>query len=107
MMSEIAKRIADEAQHAEDAEESGVVLRELTKVKVTRGHSRTRTLQVRLNDDELAQLDAIAAGRGLPTSTVARSILLAAIRPAGDISAALAQLERDIATLRGRLATSA
>ncbi|MCF8588396.1 hypothetical protein [Gordonia liuliyuniae] len=45
-------------------------------VKVTRGHGRARTLQVRLNDDEMDAIEAIAAERELPVSTVARDILL-------------------------------
>lgn len=48
-------------------------------VKVSRGHGRTRTLQVRLNDDELAALEQRADARGLPASTLARALLLEAM----------------------------
>ena len=47
-----------------------------TDVRVTRGHDRARTLQIRLNEDELAELMALAEDRGLPVSTVACQLLL-------------------------------
>lgn len=50
--------------------------------KVTRGHGRSKTLQVRLNPDELEELDRQAANRGLPTSTLAREAILRLVRPA-------------------------
>jgi hypothetical protein len=43
---------------------------------VTRGHGRSRTLQIRLNPEELEELERVAASRGLPTSTVAREAIL-------------------------------
>lgn len=43
---------------------------------IVRGHKRTRTLQVRLNDDEFAALEAAAERIGIPTSTFARDLLL-------------------------------
>jgi len=43
---------------------------------ITRGHSRARTLQVRLNDDELAALAMLAAAGGIPVSALARHLLL-------------------------------
>ena len=46
-----------------------------TDVKVTRGHHRAKTLQIRLNEEELRELVALAADRGLPVSTVARQLL--------------------------------
>ena len=49
---------------------------------VTRGHGRSKTLQVRLNPEELEELERIAASRGLPTSTVAREAILRLISPA-------------------------
>ncbi|ASR85875.1 antitoxin [Mycobacterium phage Paola] len=59
---------------------------DLTDVKITRGGPRTRVLQIRLNDDELAELERQADDRDLPASTVAREILLRALfpRPAAD-----------------------
>lgn len=76
MRKDIAQVLKAEAQAAEAAEEIGGQLRDLSEVKVTRGHSRGRVLQIRLNDDELAQLEELAAERELPTSTVARALLL-------------------------------
>lgn len=59
---------------------------------VTRGHARSKTLQVRLNPDELEELERVAASRGLPTSTVAREAILHLIRPALARSAAARRL---------------
>jgi hypothetical protein len=48
---------------------------------VTRGKSRSKTLQVRLNPDEFQELESLADSRGLPTSTVAREAILRLVRP--------------------------
>ena len=71
-----------------------------TDVKVTRGHSRAKTLQIRLNEDELAELTALAEDRGLPVSTIARQLLLQSLAPADDLKTALDRLERDVVALR-------
>jgi hypothetical protein len=71
-----------------------------TEVKVTRGHDRTKTLQIRPNDDELGELTALAGERGLPVSTVARQLLLQSLAPADDLESALDKLERDISAVR-------
>jgi len=76
MTKDIAKVLAAESQAAEEAEERGEQLRGLSEVRVTRGHSRSRVLQIRLNSDELERLEILAEERGLPTSTVARALLL-------------------------------
>ncbi|HZJ06054.1 MAG TPA: hypothetical protein VFD59_11370 [Nocardioidaceae bacterium] len=68
-------------------------------VKVTRGHDRANTLQIRLQEDELGELVALAADRGLPVSTVARQ-LLQSLAPADDLKSALDRLERDVSTVR-------
>ncbi len=44
--------------------------------RVTRGHGRTRTLQVRLTDAEYEELEREADAAGLPVSTLARQKLL-------------------------------
>jgi hypothetical protein len=49
--------------------------------KVTRGRGRSKTLQIRLNPEELEELERIAESRGLPVSTVAREALLNLVRP--------------------------
>lgn len=90
MSKDIAQLLADEAAAVEEAEEQGEQLRALSQVRVTRGHSRSRVLQVRLNEDELAMLEKFADARGLPISTVARSLLLGTMaRGAVDVSAAM------------------
>ena len=71
-----------------------------TDVKVTRGHDRAKTLQIRLNEDELRELVALAADRGLPVSTVARQLLLQSLAPADDLKSALDRLERDVSAVR-------
>lgn len=69
-------------------------------VKVTRGHPRARNLQVRFRDDEFEELAAYAEQRGLPVSTLVRSLVLQAIAPAGDLKTALDKLETDLAAVR-------
>ena len=76
MTKDIDEVLAAESQAVEEAEERGEQYRDLSEVRVTRGHSRSRTLQVRLNDEEMERLGEIAEARGLPTSTVARAMLL-------------------------------
>ncbi|ODR03271.1 hypothetical protein BHQ15_17865 [Mycolicibacillus koreensis] len=48
---------------------------------VTRGNGRSKVLQIRLNPDELEELERVAASRGLPPSTLAREAILRFIRP--------------------------
>ena len=47
-------------------------------VKVSRGHGRSRTLQVRLNEDEFAALEQRAEARGVPAFSLTRALLLEA-----------------------------
>ena len=68
---------------------------------ITRGHSRAKTLQVRLNDDELAALAALAAARGIPVSTLARDLLL------GQLGAVDTSTKALIARIRAELDTLA
>lgn len=68
-------RIAAEAEaHKEDPIPAGA--------KVSRGHDRSRVLQVRLNDDELATLTELADAADVRPSTFARQILLDAMQQA-------------------------
>lgn len=93
--------IATEAKAAEEAEltsDPNVPLP--SHVKVTRGHPRARNLQVRFRDDEFDELTAYAEQRGLPVSTVVRSLALQAIAPADDLTSALDRLENDVAAVR-------
>lgn len=48
--------------------------------KVTRGHDRSKVLQVRLNDDELALLEKHAREQMIPVSTLARAMLIRSLR---------------------------
>ena len=86
-----------EAAEAAEADQESPVR---TDAKVTRGHNRARTLQIRLNEDELGELIALAKDRGLPVSTVARQLLLQSLVPADDLKGALDRLERDISAVR-------
>jgi hypothetical protein len=73
-------------------------------VKISRGNPRSKVLQVRLNPDEFAAIERIAATRKLPASTVARELLLRLIAeetsggggevtPAAGLVAALTHME--------------
>lgn len=57
--------------------------------KITRGHQRARTLQVRLNVEELDALSRMAEQRGLPVSTLARDLLLAQLADSNTSAKAL------------------
>lgn len=98
-MSKLTELLDAEGAAAEAAEaDQESTLR--ADVKVSRGHDRAKTLQIRLNEDELAELVALAADRGLPVSTVARQLLLQSLAPADDLRSALDRLERDISAVR-------
>ncbi|MGV0816012.1 hypothetical protein ABQF34_29015 [Mycolicibacterium boenickei] len=76
------KKIAallEEESAAIDADRDAPITEATT---VTRGHGRSKTLQIRLNPEELEELERVAATRGLPTSTVAREAILRLIHPA-------------------------
>jgi uncharacterized protein DUF2188 len=72
-------------------------------VRVTRGHGRSRTLQVRLNGDEFHALELLAKGRDLPVSTLARSLILTALAPSSDAGATLTRIEQELLSLRQAL----
>lgn len=96
------KDLLDAEGAAAEAAEADQASPVRTDVKVTRGHDRAKTLQIRLNEDELAELTALARDRGLPVSTVARQLLLQSLAPADDLKGALDRLERDISAVRRR-----
>ena len=85
------------AAEAAEADQSSSIR---TDVKVTRGHHRAKTLQIRINEHELAELVALAQVRGLPVSTVARMLLLQSLSPTDDLRSALDRLERDVSAVR-------
>lgn len=98
MTKKLSALLKEEGDAVEAAERSGTMIR--SDVKITRGHDRARTLQIRLNDDELAELSALAEARGLPVSTVARQLLLQSLTPADGVQGAMDRLEHDLAALR-------
>lgn len=68
--------------------------------KVARTNPRSKVLQVRLNAEELAALESIAAGRGLPVSAVAREQLLKLVAETETAGDPLVQLIAATDTLR-------
>lgn len=101
MNTRIDDLLAAEAEAAERAEQTADEDTPLpAHVTITRGHPRSRNLQVRFRDDEFEELAAYAQGRGLPMSTVVRSMVLQAIAPADDLKSAFDRLEADIAAAR-------
>lgn len=104
MKARIEDLLASEAEAAEAAEATSDPDAPLAgHVKVTRGHARSKNLQVRFRDEEYDDLVAYAEQRGLPVSTVVRMLVLQTIAPADDLKAALDRLESDIAAVRRRL----
>ena len=101
MTKNIKDLIAQEAEAAEGAE---CLDDDNTPVpadtKVTRGHSRTKTLQIRLNGDEYDELERLAKARDLPVSTVARSLLLTTIRPKDDLESSIERLDQALASVK-------
>lgn len=81
MSDETADKLAAIAADAEAAEVDQTDHPIPEHVTVSRpNRARSKVLQVRLNPDEFEAIERIAAGRGLPPSTVARERLLAMIR---------------------------
>jgi hypothetical protein len=104
-MSKISDTITSEAEAAEQAEAiSDDHARLPERTVVTRGHNRSRVLQVRLNGDELEELERLAKARTLPVSTMARALLLSALAPADDASATITRIETDLAALKRSVA---
>lgn len=73
--------------------------------KVTRGHQRARTLQVRLNAEEMDALALLAEQRGLPISTLARDLLLSQLAGSDTSAKALiAKIRAELDDLASRVA---
>ena len=101
MSDGIEELLAAETEAAEAAEAASDPNAPIpAHVKVTRGAARSKNLQVRFRDEEFDELAAYAEQRGLPISTVVRSLVLQAIAPAEDLKAALDKLETDLAAVR-------
>ncbi|RLP07063.1 ribbon-helix-helix protein, CopG family [Propionibacterium australiense] len=77
---DIEELIAVEAEAAEQDRDAPLG----TETRVTRGNGRAKTLQIRLNSEELAALTALAEERGLPVSTLARDFLLRELAAGSD-----------------------
>lgn len=77
MSESLDDRLARIGAEAEAGEVDQTVRPLPAHVKVSRpNRARSKVLQVRLNPDEMEALEAIAARRNLPVSTVAREQLL-------------------------------
>lgn len=73
--------------------------------KITRGHNRTRTLQVRLHEDEFASLASVAERLGVPASTLARDLLLRDLAsPGASPLAVIARMRADLDALASSVA---
>jgi predicted DNA-binding protein len=70
--------------------------------KVTRGHGRSKVYSVRLNQDEVEQVEQMAARLGLPASTMVRSWIVERLAADSDttMEAVVRRLERDVSALR-------
>lgn len=75
MNSKIGDLIAAEVKAAEEAS-AGTSTPLPSHVRVTRGHDRTRVLQVRLSEEEHRALTQRADAHHVPASTLAREVLL-------------------------------
>ncbi len=81
-MGGIEKKAASEGDHAEKAESTSDPDAPIPPgTKVTRGHPRTKNLQVRFADSEFDLLTEYAYRQGLPVSTVVRLLVLQEISP--------------------------
>ncbi len=97
----IDELIAAEAKASEQSKDAELK----PGTKVTRGHGRSKTLQVRLNEDEFAALARVAEERGVPASTLARDLLLRQLStPGTDSRSLLARIRSDLDELAARLA---
>lgn len=97
----ISDLIATEAEAAERNPDAGIK----PGSKVTRGHQRAKTLQVRLNVEELETLTRLAEQRGLPVSTLARDLLLSQLAgPDESAKALIARIRAELDDLATRVA---
>lgn len=98
MIEDLITAEAEASEHDKDAP-----IRPGTKL--TRGHGRSRTLQVRLNVEELQALTTLARQRGIPASTLARDLLLPHLSGADNTPrSVIARLRADLDTLASAVA---
>lgn len=73
--------------------------------KLTRGHDRSKTLQVRPNADELEALSSAAERLGVPISTLARDLLLVQLSTRSSApQAVIARMRADLDSLASTVA---
>jgi len=103
MGKQLEQLLRDEGEAAERAEHSEARLAS-DQIKVTRGHERSKVLQVRLNEGEYDRLSAYADSLELPISTAVRSLILGSLAQEsaaeGDLRAILERLEHDVHTVK-------
>ena len=103
MGKQLEQLLRDEGEAAEMAERSETGLTS-GQVKVTRGHERSKVLQVRLNEDEYERLSAYADSLELPISTAVRSLILGSLAQEsaaeGDLLSLLDRLEHDVLRIK-------
>jgi predicted DNA binding CopG/RHH family protein len=100
----IEEIVAEEAAWAEALEAADIQLRDLSEVTTIRGGPRSKTLQVRLSENEWVTIERQALASGVPISTLARNVLVPAVQPATDIEEAITRLEADVRALRELIA---
>lgn len=95
------KLIAAEAEAVEQNPDAAIQ----PGAKVTRGHNRVKTLQVRLNDVEFSALTAAAERLGVPASTLARDLLLRELAALSESpQAVIARMRADLDALASPVA---
>jgi hypothetical protein len=105
---ELRALIAAEAEHAEATKDDPIPADALARA--TRPNlARSVTFSLRLNPEELAEVQAVADDRGVPASTLVRGWIvrqLATERNAPtDTAAVVERLEADVRTLRKLVAS--
>ncbi len=97
----IEELIAAEAEATEQNQDAEI----RPGTKVTRGHDRSKTLQVRLNASELEALAVAADHLGVPVSTLARDLLLAQLSARSSApQAVIARIRADLNALASTVA---
>jgi len=97
----ISDLIASEADAAERNPDAAIK----PGSKVSRGHQRAKTLQVRLNVEEFDSLTRLAEQRGLPVSTLARDLLLSQLAGSdASAKALIAKIRAELDDLATRVA---
>lgn len=96
-MEDIARLIAEEAEHSETASLPEGAM------PAHRGHPRSTVFSVRLNEWEVESVQRIARQRGIPASTLVRSWIVARIqdRPHGAVQLAKSVPPISIGDLEG------